>query len=363
MLGKLWLEQGRFSVIIGDGERAAQDLQAALKIFRVLGERREEAYALCYLGGSEDLYGSANAGPCKDALTLFKEIGDPRGTALALRGLAWATLHGTDYYGARQKFHESLSIFRSLADQFGMIWTLAGLGYVMWIIGQYHEAEQTHLEMLDLCQEAADRGGTARALALLAMDAFVLKAYGRSCNLVQDSLGLFSRIGNTWGVADELGCLAVAQIALHDYAQAVVNVQECLKMYPRRFLLFGQSRYYGVMAHALAELGDLRTARQYCRMSLEAARSAGLPARSLFTLVFVARISLLQGRAVEAAELLSLVLSHPATWALAKDQASEVMAGVADALPPDCLSGALARGRARDLEATVTELLAELGET
>jgi hypothetical protein len=116
------------------------------------------------------------------------------------------------------------------------------------------------------------------------------------------------------------------------------------------------------MAHALAELGDLRTARQYCRMSLEAARSADLPARYLFTLAFVARIKLLQGSAVEAAELLSLVLSHPATWALARDQATEVMACVAGALPPDCLSGAMARGRDRDLEATVTELLAQLAE-
>jgi hypothetical protein len=45
-----------------------------------------------------------------------------------------------------------------------------------------------------------------------------------------------------------------------------------------------------------------------------------------------------------------------------EDVAGRHIAAVAASLPPDVVAAAQARGRARDLEATVTELLVELGE-
>jgi hypothetical protein len=45
-----------------------------------------------------------------------------------------------------------------------------------------------------------------------------------------------------------------------------------------------------------------------------------------------------------------------------EDVAGKQIAAVAATLPPDVVAAAQERGRARDLEATVAELLAELGE-
>ncbi len=45
-----------------------------------------------------------------------------------------------------------------------------------------------------------------------------------------------------------------------------------------------------------------------------------------------------------------------------EDTAGRHIAAVAATLPPNVVAAAQARGRARDLEATVAELLVELGE-
>jgi hypothetical protein len=65
-----------------------------------------------------------------------------------------------------------------------------------------------------------------------------------------------------------------------------------------------------------------------------------------------------------AVELYALALRHPyvanAQWF--EDVAGKHIAAAAKALPPDVVAAAQKRGRARDLEATVKELLSELDD-
>ena len=61
-----------------------------------------------------------------------------------------------------------------------------------------------------------------------------------------------------------------------------------------------------------------------------------------------------------ALELLALVLRHPSTWQWTKDRAAPLIAELEVELSPDLFAAAQARGRARDLDATVKELLVEL---
>jgi hypothetical protein len=55
-----------------------------------------------------------------------------------------------------------------------------------------------------------------------------------------------------------------------------------------------------------------------------------------------------------------LVLHYPASVQWTKDRAAPLVAELEAELPPDIVTAALERGRARDLDATVTELLVEL---
>jgi hypothetical protein len=94
---------------------------------------------------------------------------------------------------------------------------------------------------------------------------------------------------------------------------------------------------------------------------LELAVAAQVPSRHLLTLVGVARVLARQGDKDRALELLALVMNHRLSWQLAKDQAAPLIAELEADLSPDVVVAARERGRARDLEATVVELLAELG--
>jgi hypothetical protein len=71
-----------------------------------------------------------------------------------------------------------------------------------------------------------------------------------------------------------------------------------------------------------------------------------------------------RGQAERAVELYALASRYPfvsnAQWF--EDVAGAHIAAVAATLPPDVVAAAQERGQARDLEATVKELLAELGD-
>jgi hypothetical protein len=56
----------------------------------------------------------------------------------------------------------------------------------------------------------------------------------------------------------------------------------------------------------------------------------------------------------------ALVLRHPATWQWTKDRVAPLIAELEVELAPDIFAAAQERGKARDLDATVRESLAEL---
>jgi hypothetical protein len=69
-----------------------------------------------------------------------------------------------------------------------------------------------------------------------------------------------------------------------------------------------------------------------------------------------------EGERERALELLTLAIHHPASMEVVRDIVASLVAELEVELPPDGVAAAQERGRARDLEATVAELLVELGK-
>jgi hypothetical protein len=108
-------------------------------------------------------------------------------------------------------------------------------------------------------------------------------------------------------------------------------------------------------------LGDFKRARRYFYQALETAMAVGEMSRLPLVLVGTATLLAGEGEKERALELLALALHHPASWQWTKDRAAVLVAELEAGLSPDAVAAALERGRTRDLEATVAELLAELG--
>jgi predicted ATPase len=358
--GRLLFQQGRFADLLGKETEAGRLLEASLAVFREVGARREAAYALCLLGGCEALYGSRRRELCLEGLGLFRDLGDPRGLALAVHGLAWSSAHEGEYSDAKQEFEQSLALFRQAGDLEGIQASLHGLGYICWILGEYERGRKLHLEMLRLCRETGSQGGIARALGDLGIDAYALRQYEKAHELFGQSLAIYRDIGHAMGMHDELGDLAEAANALGNYAQAEDYVREAFRVLPKGETDIDRGSWeYRNLGNAACGLGNYEDARKYLRRSLELAVSARTPSRHLLALVGVARVLAREGDKERALELLALVTHHRFSWQMAKDQAALLITELEAELPPEVVAAAWERGQARDLDAIVTELLDE----
>jgi hypothetical protein len=351
---------GLFCEYLGDDDEADRQLEASATLARTLGARRELAVALSYRGGSASLYGANTCEPCLQSLAIFEELNDRWGIASTLRGLGWFSLHQGDYALAKDRFQASVDAFRSLGDAEGLVESLGGRGYTAWIMGEYEKACGFHEEMLALCRESGDRRGTAHALANLGIDACGLQQFEKGLKLWGESYAIYAEMGDRWGMSDEQGDMAEAYNFLGQYTEAAEHARRSLDLHAKRRhgLADWELRILGV---ASLGLGDMRAAAEYFRQALQSDLDAWYPARALHALAGVAALLAAKGVRERALELLALVFNDRRTWQWAKDSYAPLLAELQAALPINTVDAAENRGRARDLKATIAEVLVELG--
>jgi predicted ATPase/DNA-binding SARP family transcriptional activator len=357
VLARILAQQGRFCNRLGLPGKAGDLLRASLSTLRELGARRETAYALSYLG---DVLVERGIPPYREALGIFREIGDQRGVAIALHALGSKLVPQGEYSEARRLTQESLTRFRALGDAKGIRDCLASLGYIAWILGEYKVAQGLHQEAYALSTGVADRYGMAHALMALGRDAAGLGDYERCKQLYHEGVAILQDIGNLQGVAGGLGDLSELATVLGEYAEAAQLAQESLTMDQRLSYPIEIAWASRVLGNVAREQNDLQGARRYLRRALEMGVSARATAPALLTVTGIAALLIREGELERPAELLALVLHHPWTWQWTKERAAPLVARLEAALSPERFAAAQERGRARDLETTVQELLAEL---
>ncbi len=358
--GRLLYWQGRLTDAFDTAERASQLFRESVAILREAGAPREMAYALCYSGGSDSLYGDAKGeAGCQEGFAIFTRLGDQRGIALALRGLAWVALHQGEYSLAKERFQESLARFRKAGDEKEIAHSLGGLGYVCWIQGDYQASSQHHGQMLALCRQTGDQAGIARALGDLGIDAFGMQDYERAREIWLESLALYRQLGDTWGMADELGDLAAGALVRQQHARAAELAQQSLAL-PGKSSRWMHSWELMILGRAALGMGDSQQAKDCLAESLTISLMARRRGHILLALVGVAEFLIQEGRDEAALELLYLVISHRASWQMARDQAAGLIAKLEVKLRADASAEAAARGRSRDLEKTTEEVLVQL---
>lgn len=355
--GRILMWQGILSADFDTADTINQLFQDSIVIFRRLGARKELAYTLSYYG-ILNFYKDTES-LCQEGLNIFNELGDQRGIALAVLGLAWVGLHQSDFLLAKQRYQDSLTKFRELNDLKMIIHSLDGLGYTCWIMGEYKASQQHHEEMLALAREVGDQRAIAGSLGSLGISVYGLKDYPQSRELFLASLALYKKIGHAWGTADRLGDLGELALALGEYEQAAQFARESNALYAR---VAGECHNWGlrVFGNAALGMGNLQTARTYLHQALEQALKIHRWGYALLTLVGVANLLAKEGKEELALELLALIRCHPASWQMARDQAEPLIAELRSRLPNHVAAEAQARGQSRDLETTIQELLIAL---
>ncbi len=367
--------------------------------------RRARALALQELGMlsrfSGDIEGLRR--PYQESLSLYRELDDPSGMAAALDLLADAAWDAGDPQGARRLWEESLAQYRRVGGLLGIIGRLSNLVAACSNLGQFGEAKSLIRELAAIAQEWGDPG----ALANVSHSKCLLyRSTGRFAEYIEvmenDLLPYLENQGDRAGLAvqwswmpqmrmglgeyeraraaaeraialaQELGNRTSARVAGHYLAGLALvegRFEQARQCYEEQLAFdrdsgvhFVSDRSWGELAVADLRLGHLDRARQSLCEALRLA--TGLPSftKQMFALAPMALYLAEVGQPERAVEVYALA----STWSCIgnsrwyQDVFGRSLDAIAASLSPEVVTAAQERGRARDLQATVRELLAEM---
>lgn len=149
---------------------AAARLREAVELWRLLGDRRQTARSLVYLAEVEWYGGNADAArqACAEALPISRELGDQRKAADALLYTAEMERIAGNYDAAEKSLQECLTISRDIGG-WAMASAYAYMAALQYSRGDYELSRSTFRKTLPGYLEFGDRQGTCAALMSIAM--------------------------------------------------------------------------------------------------------------------------------------------------------------------------------------------------
>ena len=187
-------------------------LREALELYRELGDKVCAAaasthLAVAYRDGSD--YEAARS-LFTEAIRLWEDVGDPISAAHTLSNLADLIRGQGDYEKARNLHDECLSIFRRVGDRAGMAWSLNHQGDVAREQNDIVAAGVLYEQAVAMFRELGDRTGLARSLADLGTLACHGGSYVVARSLYAEALTLFCELGEAKLCACVLESIACA---------------------------------------------------------------------------------------------------------------------------------------------------------
>ena len=159
---------GRFHHAAGEWQQAEALQGHALELSRRIGDEREEALALLYLGAAASAQRKLDVAKeqVEAGVRLAKKVGDVRTAASASAMLGVLALHDRDYVRARPLFEESIASLGG--EEFGTVANLGNLALTAFRLGDLAEARAKLRENLTLSLRLHDHLSTIHALEVLA---------------------------------------------------------------------------------------------------------------------------------------------------------------------------------------------------
>jgi predicted ATPase/tetratricopeptide (TPR) repeat protein len=408
VLAKVLAWQAVFTHEVGDRERTSHLLRRSLALLQKpelddQDTRPEKAFVLTRMGliafdsdieKAKRLY--------ERSLALYEALGDRWRTAGILALLGHAAMGSGAYDKANQLHEESLAIRRALGYQWGIAQSLDGLSTVARKQGQLDEAERLVRESIVIRQKTGQQKAIANGPRDLGVTLFFVGRFAEAHSLMEESLAIYSDLGDRENLAFLNVALGQAKVSLGRYEQARAQgqlgltlareigygyvigealqllgwvalaqeasaeaqglLQESVAVHRERPDELG--RALASLGYAERGLGNIPQAQQHLSEALKTTAVTSALWPLMYALPAIALLMADQGEMDQAVELYALASRYPfvANSRWFEDVAGRHIAAVASTLPPEVVAAAQERGRARDLDATVKELLVELGK-
>ena len=156
----------------------------------------------------------------EQASILYRELGDRRGTALALRDIGAAMTHKGDHADARRCYEESAEVFREIGDRALLATAIANIGEIAAREGDLEEATARTREALEIQRELENSFGTMISLSNLG---FVSISAGRDEDAraaLIECMGIARALGSMDNLNYAFEGLAAVAVARSDWESA-----------------------------------------------------------------------------------------------------------------------------------------------
>jgi CHAT domain-containing protein/tetratricopeptide (TPR) repeat protein len=267
-------QQGIDSFQLRQYQSALDSWQAALKIYREIGNRQGEATSLGNLGSTyysqRDYLQAVDFS--RQALVIAREIGFRQGEANSLGNLG-NVYHSQGNYQQAIDFHQqSLVIAREIGFRQGEANSLGNLGNVYFRLRDYPQATDFSQQSLIIAREIGDRQSEANSLGNLGNVYNSLGDYPKAIDFSQQSLIIAREIGDRQGEANSLGNLGNVYNSLEDYPKAIDSHQQSLAIDREIGDRQGEANSLGNLGIVYYRLGDYPKAIDFLQQFLAIAR-------------------------------------------------------------------------------------------
>lgn len=213
-LGGALLSRGAVLMQQRQFEESITAHREAMKLFRRLGDRHSQAAALTGLGsaleGARQFKEASKV--LRQAVVIFGHLGDQRGGAGALNNLGNVLNHLRRFEQAVGAQQQAAEIFAEIDDQYGEGMALIGLGCSLQDVRRFHEAVSAEKKAANIFAHRGNRYLNAKALNNLGNAFFGLGLVKESFRAQREAAALYRALGEE-----------------HDYALALMNLGGHLK--------------------------------------------------------------------------------------------------------------------------------------
>jgi predicted ATPase len=217
-LRDFWFFEGRTAEGLSWTERALEGAKDASPVLRA--RALNTAGAMCFDQADHKKGKRYN----REAVMLFRKLGDDRGTAWAL---AFQGVHAlgapAECKEGTRLLEEALVLFQELDYKPGIAQTLIGVGEVARLDGDRERATMAYEECLTIALEEGDTMSEAKALGNLSYVAHQKGEYARAAKLLTGALTLFHELGARRYICQDFARLA-GPVAAQGYPQAATRL-------------------------------------------------------------------------------------------------------------------------------------------
>jgi tetratricopeptide (TPR) repeat protein len=300
-----------------------------------------------------------------ESLTVRQALGDQRGIGKSVQLLSYVPMYRGNAEEAEHLVRESLAIYREMGNLTDIAEALLDLGVSLSLCGKFAEAHSLHEQAVAIYEELGTRRKLAWSNAWLSLVKVHVGQYEGAHTLAQTSLAAAQECGDREIIGLSLYVLGNAALAGEAYPEAWEWSRDSVAA----FREIGQQHELGMalasLGYADRALGQSSRVERHLSEALWIAHKVGVFRPLMLALPAIALHLADRGEVERAVEIYALASRFPfvgkSCWF--EEVAGQHITAATAALRPEVVAMAQERGRARDLDAIVAELLHDLSGT